>query len=477
MSIPLLFLSRSGKAAAAAFALAALAAAPAHAADAPAAAAVSAVKSCCGTVAAEVAADAYPAPDSGNKPPAGFVALFNGQNLDGWWGAGNDKDPRQYLALPADAFKKKHDDSLAEIRKHWSVQGGELVNDGRGLFLTTDKTYGDFEFLVDYKTWPRADSGVYLRGIPQVQIWDYTEKGKFGLGADKGSGGLWNNAGEGKHPLVKADRPFGEWNRLRVVMTGSRVWVWLNGKQTVKGAVLDNYFNRRIAVPALGPILLQTHGKEIRWRNIFVREIGAAEASRILARRDADGFAQIFNGKDLAGWKGATDAVEIKDGVIHWKRRKGGTLFTEKEYADFKLRFEFKLPKGANNGIAIRYPGRGDTAYTGMTELQILDDNYEKNTGSKIDPRQAHGSVYGIAAAQRGYQRPLGEWNFQEVTVVGSKIKVELNGYVILDTDVSKVKTYMHNSPHPGKDRKSGHLGFAGHNDPVEFRNVSVKEL
>ncbi len=141
------------------------------------------------------------------------------------------------------------------------------------------------------------------------------------------------------------------------------------------------------------------------------------------------------------------------------------------------MRLEFKLPKGGNNGLAIRYPGNGDAAYAGMTEIQVLDDNYEQATGHTIDPRQAHGSVYGMIAAQRGYQRPIGEWNFQEVTVQGSRVRVELNGFVILDGDVATVKEFMGNTPHPGKDRTKGHFGFAGHNDPVCFRNVQLKPL
>ncbi len=135
------------------------------------------------------------------------------------------------------------------------------------------------------------------------------------------------------------------------------------------------------------------------------------------------------------------------------------------------------MPKGGNNGLAIRYPGHGDTAYDGMCEIQVLDDNYEKNTGDKIDPRQAHGSAYGMVPAARGYQRPLGEWNYEEVTIKGPTIMVEMNGYVILDTDLSKVHDYMHGSKHPGKDRTSGSFGFAGHNDPVMFRDISIMPL
>jgi hypothetical protein len=111
-----------------------------------------------------------------------------------------------------------------------------------------------------------------------------------------------------------------------------------------------------------------------------------------------------------------------------------------------------------------------------MCELQVLDDNYEK-VRAKIDPRQAHGSAYGMVPAARGYQHPIGEWNYQEVTVKGPTIKVELNGTVILDCDLSKVKETMHNYPHPGKDRTCGSFGFAGHSDPVMFRNISIRRL
>ena len=143
---------------------------------------------------------------------------------------------------------------------------------------------------------------------------------------------------------------------------------------------------------------------------------------------------------------------------------------------DFQARLEFALPPGGNNGLAIRYPGTGDTAYAGMTELQVLDDNYEKVRGP-IDPRQAHGSAYGMVAAARGYQRPPGAWNVQDVIVSGSTIRVELNGTVILNTDLAKVDpaTYMSGSAHPGVTRTEGFFGLAGHNDPVRFRHVMIK--
>ena len=412
-------------------------------------------------------------------PPPGFSALSNGTDLASWWGAATE-DPRVWQALPPEEFAKKRAASLQDIHQHWSVENGELVNDGSGLFLTTEKSFGDFELLLDYKTVPQADSGIYLKGCPQVQIWDCTKAGgKWNLGADKGSGGLWNNSpgALGKDPLVKADKPFGQWNHFRIVMLGSRVWVWLNGKQTVDGAILENYFNRKLPVPPRGPIQLQTHGGEIRWRNLFIREIGTDEANRRLRGTDPAGFKSIFNGKDFTGWAGPLNCCAATNGAIVWQPRKGGTIYTQAEYANFIARLEFKLPPGGNNGLAIRYPGEGDTAYLGMCECQVLDDNYEQATGEQIDPRQAHGSAYGMVAAQRGYQRPIGEWNYQEVTVVGPKMKVELNGIVILDCDLSTVKEFMHNTAHPGKDRMSGHFGLAGHNDPVMFRNLSIQPL
>src|SRR5262245_60431882 len=219
-----------------------------------------------------------------NQPPAGFTALFNGTDLTGWRG-GDTFDHRKFLEMPAD--KRAEQDTMwtEDMKKHWSVQNGEFVNDGNGKYATTTKDYGDFELFVEYQTVPKADSGIYLRGVPQVQIWDYTEKAKFNIGADKGSGGLWNNSAgaPGKDPLVLADKPFGEWNKFRILMVGSRVSVWLNGKLVVDHANMENYYDRKKPIPARGPIQLQTHGGEIRWRNVFIREIGTAEANEILA--------------------------------------------------------------------------------------------------------------------------------------------------------------------------------------------------
>jgi hypothetical protein len=412
-----------------------------------------------------------------NQPPAGFTALFNGKDLTGWRG-GDTADPRALMQMPAEQREKQLKDWTTDMLQHWKVENGELLNDGNGKYATTEKDYGNFELLVEYNMAPKGDSGIYLRNVPQVQIWDHTSPDPDGkLGCAKGSGGLWNNSpgAQGKDPLVLADKPAGEWNQFRITIVGSRVSVWLNDKQVVKHAILENYYDRANPIPARGPVCLQTHGAPIRWRNIFIREIGPEESTKILTENSAKSYESIWNGKDFEGWAGDIDSYEIKDGAIVCKPGKGGNLFTKEEYSDFGVRLEFKTPTGGNNGLAIRFPGTGDPAYDGMCEIQVLDENYAKVKGP-LDPRQYHGGAYGMAAAAQGYQHPTGEWNFQEVWVKQSRIRVELNGTPILMTDLSKITEYLDGKKHPGKDRTSGHFGFAGHNDPVEFRNISINK-
>ena len=209
----------------------------------------------------------------------------------------------------------------------------------------------------------------------------------------------------------------------------------------------------------------------------MVASLGCRSAADGRAKNNSPGFVSVFNGQNFSGWAGPVENYEVKNGAIVCRPGKGGTIFTQREFTNFIVRLEFKLPPGGNNGLAIRYPGEGDTAYTGMCECQVLDEDYEKVTGQKIDARQAHGSAYGMVAARRGFQRPIGEWNFEQVTVRGSTLKVELNGTVILDADLSRVTEFMANHPHPGKDRTSGHFGFAGHNDAVMFRNIFIQPL
>lgn len=223
------------------------------------------------------------------KPPAGFRSIFNGKDLEGWYGL----NPHGVEKLTGDKKTENLAQQRAEFPKNWSVENGELVNDGHGPYATTEEEFGDIELLIDYKTVAGADSGIYLRGAPQVQIWDWNQVFDPKSPHRKphlGSGGLFNNSFgvTGRHPLVLADRPFGEWNQFRIRQIGDKTWVRLNDKLVVDGAVMENYYDRAQPLAAKGPIMLQTHGGEIRWRNIFVRDIGPDEAKQTLAATDAE---------------------------------------------------------------------------------------------------------------------------------------------------------------------------------------------
>ena len=175
----------------------------------------------------------------------------------------------------------------------------------------------------------------------------------------------------------------------------------------------------------------------------------------------------LFNGKDLTGWKPAK--YEVKDGVIICR---GGNLVSEKEYTNYVFEFDFLLPPGGNNGLGIHYPGTGNPAYTGM-ELQILDDSHPKY--AKLKDYQFHGSIYTIQPAKRGHLKPVGEWNHEKVTVNGSKVVIELNGAVIVDANLDELE--KKHPKHKGVKRRSGHICFAGHGDPVQFKNITILEL
>lgn len=200
---------------------------------------------------------------------------------------------------------------------------------------------------------------------------------------------------------------------------------------------------------------------------------GAEPAADVAMTPDAEGFVPLFNGRDLTGWVGDTQGYAAENGLLVCKP--GGSIYTEDEYGDFVLRFEFRLPPGGNNGLAVRTP-IGGGAYNGM-ELQILDNEAEKY--KDLQPYQYHGSIYGIVPAKRGFQKPAGEWNQQEVIAKGRQITVILNGETIVDANIDEASTptTMDGKEHKGLDAAKGHLGFLGHGDVVEFRNIHVKPL
>ena len=251
-----------------------------------------------------------------NKPPKGFVALFNGKDLTGWKGLVGD--PRSRREMSPEKLAEEQARADADMRKHWKVEDGVLVFDGKGKSLCTAKDYSDFEMLVDWKILKDGDSGIYLRGSPQVQIWD-TDLTR--VGAQVGSGGLYNNRDNPSKPLEKADKPVGQWNTFRIIMVGERVTVYLNDVLVVDNVVLENYWERGKPIYPNGQIELQNHGNTLYFRNIYIREI----TNVLNDQETADGFKLLFNGKDLTGWTDK-DGNEHKGYVV-----KDGTIAVEPE--------------------------------------------------------------------------------------------------------------------------------------------------
>jgi HEAT repeat protein len=396
----------------------------------------------------------------------GFAPLCDGRTLDGWKGLVADPPARAKMT-PADlaAAQAAADERM---RTHWQVVDGTLVFDGKGDSLCTASGYADFELLVDWRIEKGGDSGLYLRGSPQVQIWDAAAN-------PVGSGGLYNNQKGKSQPLEKADRPVGEWNAFRVVMIGERVWIYLNDKLVVDNTVLENYWERDKPIYPAGQIELQAHGNPLYFKNLYIREIPRDAAAPGLSQAEADeGFTSLFNGRDLEGWTGDTRGYAAEDGkIVIRPDLASGNLYTAREYTDFVLRFEFKLTPAANNGLGIRAPLEGDAAYAGL-ELQILEDG--SPVYWNLRPYQYHGSIYGVVPARRGFLRPPGEWNAEEVTVKGRRVTVNVNGATIVDADLDKSSAggTIDGNEHPGLERSSGHIGFLGHGSLVEFRNIRI---
>lgn len=209
-----------------------------------------------------------------------------------------------------------------------------------------------------------------------------------------------------------------------------------------------------------------------------MRTLLTTAAFCLTAFAQESGFTSLFDGKTLNGWTlvgGHGPGYLAKDGLIVCPKEGGGNLYTQKTYANFVFRFEFKLTPGANNGVGIRAPLEGDAAYVGM-EIQILDHDDAQYKG-RLKPAQHHGSVYDVFAAKTGFLKPLGEWNVEEIVADGRKIKVTLNGTVITDVNLDDMKDPVVLKKHPGLARADGHVGFLGHGSHVEFRNIRIKEL
>jgi HEAT repeat protein len=409
---------------------------------------------------------------TGMPADEGFKPMFNGKDLTGWQGLVENPVVRAMMK-PAELAKKQIE-ADKKVPGNWSVKDVCIWFTGSGENLCSIKEYGDFEMFVDWKISKAGDSGIYLRGSPQVQIWDTS---RVEAGAQVGSGGLYNNLINPSKPLKVADNPVGDWNTFRIVMIGEKVSVWLNGELVADNITMENYWDRKIPIFPKEAIELQAHGTDLAFRDIYVREINEKEYN-LTAYEKAEGFVALFNGRSLDNWVGNKTSYVAEDAMIVVKPAdgSGGNLFTEKEYADFIFRFEFLLTPAANNGLGIRAPLSGDAAYQGM-ELQILDNTAP--VYANLQPYQYHGSVYGVIPAKTGFLNPVGEWNYEEVIVKGTQIKIILNGTTIVDGDIAGPRDNgtMDHKDHPGLKNKTGHIGFLGHGSELKFRNIRIKDL
>jgi len=392
-----------------------------------------------------------------NQPPEGFTALFNGKDLCGWKGL--VEDPVKRVRMNPDELNRAQIKADEEMRQHWQAIDGVLYFDGKGQSLCTSRDYTDFEMMVDWKIEKWGDSGIYLRGAPQVQIWDTAQW-------PEGSGGLYNNQKNPSKPLVKADKPVGEWNTFHIIMRDQRVTVYLNEVLVVDHVIMENYWERDKPIYRSGQIELQAHNTPLYFRNIFIKELPTLAPT-------FDG--PLFNGKDLQGWQiinGQPESWQVADGVLYTTGQGGGWLSTTREFADFKLSLEFRVPADGNSGVFLRSPHHGDPAYTGM-EIQVLDDYAEQY--ARLKPWQYTGSVYGIQAPSQRVSKRAGEWQKMVITCRGPRVCVELNGRKTIDTDL--VDHMQQSKEHPGIQRRAGYIGLQNHSSKLEYRNIWLEEL
>ncbi len=391
------------------------------------------------------------------QPPEGFRSLFNGMNLDGWKGL--VENPVKRAQMSEEELRLAQIEADKIMHERWQVIDGILYFDGDGSHLCTTDDYTDFELFVDWKIEKEGDSGIYLRGAPQVQIWDPAQW-------PEGSGGLYNNLIHPNKPLQKADNPIGEWNTFRIIMRGDRVTVYLNDILVFDNVVMENYWERDKSIYPSGQIELQSHNTPLYFRNIFIREL---EPQKPLF----DGY--LFNGKDLRGWQvigNSPDSWQVQDSILYTEGRGGGWLSSTEEYADFKLELEFRMPEGGNSGVFLRAPHEGDPAYTGM-EVQILDDYAEEY--SELKAWQYTGSIYGLQAPSQRVSKKAGEWQKIEILCDGPEVKVSLNGTPIIEANLID---FMHKEDdHPGIKRRKGFLGLQNHSTKIEYRNIYLMEL
>jgi hypothetical protein len=352
------------------------------------------------------------------------AALFNGHDLDGWQVTGCDA----------------------------GVDNGLLVLRSGDGFVRTNERHGDFVLELDWRARRASnyDSGIYIRADLPKPGKPWPDRYQVNL-KDGAEGNLLGLEGAQSKGLAKP----GQWNHFKLTVVGDTATLEINGQKAWIASGLkntDGYIGFQSEVDG---------GGQFEFRNIELTDLD---------------FKSLFNGHDLAGWTGDTKGYKVEDGSLVSPKMGGGNLYTEAEYSDFDYRFDFKLDAGGNNGVGIRAPLGGDSAYKGM-EIQILDDGDPQY--KSIQPWQAHGSIYGIVPAKRGYLKPVGQWNHEDIIARGRQITVILNGMTIVDANLDEATKdgTIDGKSHPGVTNPQGHIGFLGHGARIEFRNMRIKDL
>jgi HEAT repeat protein len=391
------------------------------------------------------------------EAPEGFRTLFNGKDLDGWQGLVGNPVTRKQMSEEELQSAQVRADSL--MKSHWHVIDGILYFDGGGSHLCTIDEFSDFELYVDWKIEKDGDSGIYLRGSPQIQIWDATIW-------PEGSGGLYNNQNNSNVPIEKADNPVGEWNTFHIIIQGGKVTVYLNDILVVDNVEMENYWERDKPIYTSGPIELQSHFTPLYFRNIYIREL---ESEKPLFE------GSLFNGKDLQGWQvigNEADSWQGSEGILYTEAKGMSWISSEEQYKDFELELEYRIPSEGNSGIFIRAPREGEPWISGL-EIQLLDD--QADIHSELQSWQFTGSIYGVKGPQKPMSKKHGVWQKMNILCVGPRIKVTLNDKLI--NDINLIDHMDMEEKIPGIKRRTGYIGLQNHETKIEFRNIKIREI
>lgn len=410
--------------------------------------------------------------------PEGYTALMNAKSLHGW--QGRFADIESVKKMSADERKNAQAEADKAMKENWMVsEEGTLIFDGRGQGISTIKHYRHFDLMFQWKIKPRGSTGIYLRGYPQVQLWDTRMM-------EVGSGGLFNNKGEGKTPLERADKNTGLWNQARVRMLEDRVWVWMNDKLVVDGARLENFYNREGKIAESGPIEIENDDNTLYFRNMFIREISDEEAKNELKQYAAfkskkqaedEHVIHLFDGSSLEyftfkpdGWKIENDTLVLNP--------EGGYLWTREKYENFVLELEYQVTEGCNSGVFFRADPVNPVQ--GGFEIQIMDSYGDDEPGKHDD-----GALYDLVAPKQIVSRKPGEWNTFKLVCDGPKIILTVNQHKLVDVNIdewdtagknpdgsaNKFKTIVKDLP------RKNHIGFQDHGKPVAYRNIRLTIL